>query len=272
MSGERVERRLAAILAADVAGYSRLMGQDEAGTLARLRTHRRELIEPRIGEHKGRIVKTTGDGMLVEFPSVVEAVACAVAVQRGMTERNAEIPDEQRIVFHLGINLGDVIVEAGDIYGDGVNVAARLEALAEPGGICVSRTVRDHIGDRLDVTFDDLGDQSLKNIARPIRVYRVRVADAATTSASINPTPPNRSIRRSMAKNSIGPVTVPTRPCAFGTTSHMVHGQISHPSQRIYAIKLPLSTTLRSRLGLKRSGPARHPGWRAISISVPRIA
>src|SRR5207248_7238178 len=132
---------LAAILAADVAGYSRLMGQDEAGTLARLRTHRRELIDPKISEHKGRIVKTTGDGLLVEFPSVVEAVACSVAVQRGMAERNAGVPEEQKIVFRVGVNLGDIIVEGADIHGDGVNVAARLEALAEPGGSCVSATV-----------------------------------------------------------------------------------------------------------------------------------
>src|SRR5437762_11451652 len=166
------------------------MGQDEAGTLARLRTHRRELIVPKIGEHKGRIVKTTGDGLLVEFPSVVEAVACAVAVQRGMAERNAGMPEEQRIVFRIGVNLGDIIVEEGDIHGDGVNVAARLEGMAEPGGICVSGTVRDHIGDRLDLTFDDLGDQNLKNIARPIRVFRVRVSDAAITTASVKPAPP----------------------------------------------------------------------------------
>src|SRR5205823_14728279 len=160
-SGERVERRLTAILAADVAGYSRLMGQDEAGTLARLRAHRRELIDPKIAEHKGRIVMTTGDGLLIEFPSVVEAVACAVAVQRGMAERNAGMPEEQRIVFRIGVNLGDIIVEEGDIHGDGVNVAARLEGIAEPGGICLSGTVRDHVGDRLDLTFDDLGDQNL---------------------------------------------------------------------------------------------------------------
>src|SRR3954447_14381439 len=179
VSEERIERRLAAILAADVAGYSRLMGQDEAGTLSRLRAHRRELIDPKVAEHKGRIVKTTGDGILIEFPSVVEAVACAVAVQRGMAERNAEIPHEERIVFRLGINLGDVIVEEGDIHGDGVNVAARLEGIAEPGGICVSGTVRDLIGDRLDLTFDDLGEQSLKNIVRPIRTFRVRVSDSA---------------------------------------------------------------------------------------------
>jgi class 3 adenylate cyclase len=155
-----VERKLAAILAADVAGYSRLMGQDEAGTLARLKEHRRELIDPEIAEHKGRIVKTTGDGILIEFASVVEAVACAVAVQRGVAERNALIPEDQRSVFRVGINLGDVIVEDGDIHGDGVNVAARLEAISEPGGICISGTVRDHIGDRLDLVFDDLGEQA----------------------------------------------------------------------------------------------------------------
>jgi len=186
LSGERVERRLAAILAADIAGYSRLMGEDEAGTLARLRTHRRELIDPTVAEHRGRIVKTTGDGILIEFPSVVEAVACAMAVQQGMAERNAAIPEQHRIVFRVGINLGDVIVEDGDIHGDGVNVAARLEAAAEPGGICVSGTVRDHIGDRLDLAFDDLGEQSLKNIARPVRAYRVRPASVRNAS---NPGP-----------------------------------------------------------------------------------
>src|SRR5438132_9943364 len=141
---DSVERKLAAILAADVVGYSRLMGEDEAGTLARLKQHRRELIDPGIAEHKGRIVKTTGDGILIEFPSVVEAVACAVAVQRGMAERNLGAPEEQKIVFRVGVNLGDIIVEEGDIHGDGVNVAARLEGIAEPGGICVSGTVRDH--------------------------------------------------------------------------------------------------------------------------------
>jgi adenylate cyclase len=188
----RVERRLAAILAADVVAYSRLMGQDEAGTLARLRAHRSELIDPEIAEHKGRIVKTTGDGILIEFPSVVEAVACAVAVQRGMAERNVGTPEEQRIVFRVGVNLGDIIIaEDNDIHGDGVNVAARLEGIAEPGGICISGTVRDHIGDRLDLTFDDLGEQALKNIARPVRVYRVRLVTAEKTStvAPVETTP-----------------------------------------------------------------------------------
>jgi TolB-like protein/class 3 adenylate cyclase len=184
LSGERVERRLAAILAADVAGYSRLMGADEAGTLARLRAHRRDLIDPKVAEHKGRIVKTAGDGILIEFPSVVEAVACAVAVQQGMAERNAAMPEQQRIVFRIGINLGDVIVEDEDIHGDGVNVAARLESITEPGGICVSSTVRDHIGDRIDVAFDDLGERGLKNIARPVRIYRVHLWDADRTRAA----------------------------------------------------------------------------------------
>ena len=173
MSAERVERRLAAILAADVAGYSRLMGRDEAGTLARLNALRRELIDPQVAEHKGRIVKTTGDGLLIEFPSVVEAVACAVAVQGGMAARNAATPQDQRIEFRIGINSGDVIVEDGDIHGDGVNIAARLEALAEPGGVCVSAIVQGQVEGRLDCSFEDLGEQSLKNIARKVRVYRV---------------------------------------------------------------------------------------------------
>ena len=173
MSEERIERRLAAIFAADVAGYSRLMGADEAGTFARLRELRRELIDPKIAEHRGRIVKTTGDGLLIEFPSVVEAVACAVAVQQGAAERNAEVEPEQRIEFRVGINLGDVIVEDGDIHGDGVNVAARLEALAEPGGICVSRVVRDQVRDKMPIEFADLGEQQLKNIARPVRVFQI---------------------------------------------------------------------------------------------------
>ena len=150
-------RRLAAILAADVAGYSRLMGADEEGTLNRLKAHRRELVDPKIREHHGRIVKTTGDGMLVEFPSVVDAVRCAVEMQRAMVDRNADMPEDKRITFRIGVNLGDVIADGGDIYGDGVNIAARLEALAEPGGICISRTVRDHIGDRLPYAFDDIG-------------------------------------------------------------------------------------------------------------------
>jgi adenylate cyclase len=155
-----VERRLAAILAADVAGYSRLMGADEEGTHERLKAHLRELVEPKIGEHRGRTVKNTGDGLLAEFPSVVDAVRCAVEIQRAMIDREPDVPEERRIRFRIGVNLGDVIVEEHDIFGDGVNVAARLEALAEPGGICISGTVRDHIGDRLPYTFEDMGEQA----------------------------------------------------------------------------------------------------------------
>src|SRR5260370_6130231 len=167
-------RRLAAILAADVAGYSRLMGADEEGTHERLKAHRRELVDPKISEHSGRIVKTTGDGMLVEFPSVVDAIRCAAELQRAMIDREAGMPEGRRISFRVGINLGDVIVEDGDIFGNGVNVAARLEALSDPGGICISRMVRDQIRDRRAYSFEDLGAQSVKNIARPVRVYALR--------------------------------------------------------------------------------------------------
>jgi adenylate cyclase len=175
-------RRLAAILAADVAGYSRLMGADEEGTLERLKALRRELLDPKIAEHHGRIVKTTGDGMLVEFASVVDAVRCAVAVQQAMPERNASVAADKCIGLRIGINLGDVIVEDDDLYGHGVNIAARIEALADAGGVFVSNTVHDQVRDRLPFVFEDLGEQQVKNIARPVRVYRVR--DAATRSTS----------------------------------------------------------------------------------------
>jgi adenylate cyclase len=196
MEPQRSERRLAAILAADMVGYSRLMEADETGTLARLKTHRLELVDPAIAGSRGRIIKTTGDGMLVEFQSVADAVQCASEIQRRMARRNADVPPEQRIQFRIGINLGDVIVEDGDIFGDGVNVAARLEALASPGGICVSGAVRDQVGDRLDVAFEDLGEQIVKNIARSIRVFQVVLesvpearasAAAASSSAATKP-------------------------------------------------------------------------------------
>ncbi len=175
------ERRLAAVVAADMVGYSRLMEVDEAGTLARLKTHRIELIDPAITKNRGRIIKTTGDGMLVEFHSVVDAVVCAAEIQRRMMRRNADVPPARWIQFRIGINLGDVIVDEDDIFGDGVNIAARLESLAEPGGICVSGAVCDQVGGRLeDIVFEDLGDQQVKNIARPIRVFRVRLAQNAS--------------------------------------------------------------------------------------------
>src|SRR5450631_794535 len=181
MDEARVDRRLAAIMASDIAGYSRLMGIDEEGTLRQLKAHRKELIDLKIIEHRGRIVKTTGDGMLVEFVSVVDAVRYAVDIQRGMAERNANVAPDRRIEFRMGINVGDIISDENDIYGDGVNVAARLEALAEPGGIMVSRNVFDQARDKLSFGFEDMGEQTVKNIARPIGVHRVSiVADAAT--------------------------------------------------------------------------------------------
>ena len=194
-------RRLAAILAADVAGYSRLMGRDEEGTHARLQAHLRELVDPKIKEHRGRIVKNTGDGLLAEFPSVVDAVRCAVEVQRGMADRNAETVEDKRITFRVGINLGDVIAEPDDIYGDGVNVAARLEALAEPGGICISRVVRDQIRDKLPYPFEDKGEQSVKNIARSVRVFALRpeaVAELPVTSVPPGTPRHRRSIPRAV--------------------------------------------------------------------------
>ncbi len=181
-------RRLAAILAADVAGYSRLMGEDEEGTHERLKAHLGELVEPKIAEHRRRIVKNTGDGFLAEFASVVDAVRCAVETQRGIAEREPEVPDERRIRFRIGVNLGDVIVEGDDLYGDGVNIAARIEALADAGGVFVSNTVHDHVRDRLPFVFEDLGEQQVKNIARPVRVYRV--CDPATPESPSAPAPP----------------------------------------------------------------------------------
>jgi len=189
-------RRLAAILAADVAGYSRLIGADEGSTLERLRGLRRELLDPKIAEHKGRLVKTTGDGLLVEFGSVVDAVRCAVAVQQAMPERDAGVAADNRIELRIGINLGDVIVEDDDIYGDGVNIAARIEALADAGGVFVSNTVHDQVRDRLPFLFEDLGERQVKNIARPVRIYRVRDlgADRANPLAPVLPLPDKPSV------------------------------------------------------------------------------
>jgi TolB-like protein/class 3 adenylate cyclase len=173
MPSDQVKRKLAAILAADIAGYSRLMGADEAGTLARLKEYRRELIDPKNKQYRGRVVKTTGDGILIEFPSVVDAVSCSIEVQQGMREGNADVPPEKRIEFRIGINLGDVIIEGRDLYGEGVNIAARLEGLAEAGGICISQTVLNHARGKLAFEVEDLGEQTLKNIVHPIHVYRL---------------------------------------------------------------------------------------------------
>jgi adenylate cyclase len=189
----RAERRLAAILAADVAGYSRLIEADEEETLNRLKALRAEVIDPRIAAHRGRIVKTTGDGLLLEFASVVDALKCAAEMQTALAEGNAALPSERRIEFRVGIHQGDIVVDDGDIFGDGVNVAARIEGLAEPGGICVSVRVQEDVAGRLDLTFEDMGEQALKNIARPVRTYRVvMAARSASTSVSSNPPLPNK--------------------------------------------------------------------------------
>jgi TolB-like protein/class 3 adenylate cyclase len=182
-------RRLAAILAADVVGYSRLMGADEEGTLERLKTHRRELIDPKIAEHHGRIVKTTGDGMLVEFASAVDAARCAVEVQRDMAERSVGLPQDKRIEIRIGIHVGDIIIDGDDIFGDGVNIAARLEGIAEPGGVTISGAAHEQVRDRLPYAFEDGGEQSMKNIARPVRVYRVRADGSASASPIARPPP-----------------------------------------------------------------------------------
>ena len=187
-------RKLAAILAADVAGYSHLTGLDEEGTHARLQDHLRCLVDPKIAEHRGRVVKNTGDGLLAEFSSVVDAVRCAVDVQRGMAQRNTNVPEEARIKFRIGINVGDIIIDRGDIFGDGVNIAARLEGVTEPGGICVSGRVLEDVQGKLDITFEDAGEQELKNIARPVRVYRVRLSGATASSRPALPLPDKPSI------------------------------------------------------------------------------
>jgi adenylate cyclase len=194
MTTATATRRLAAIFAADVVGYSRLMGADEEGTHERFKAHLVELVDPKIREHHGRIVKTTGDGVLAEFASVVDAVRCAGEIQRAMADRDLDLAEERRLRFRIGVNLGDVIADGGDIYGDGVNIAARLEGLAAPGGICVSGTVRDHIGDRLPYTFEDMGEQNVKNIVRPVRVYAVHPEGTAgipnTSASSTTSSPP----------------------------------------------------------------------------------
>jgi len=198
-------RRLAAILAADVVGYSRLMGADEEGTHERFKAHLHEVVDPKIREHHGRIVKTTGDGVLAEFASIVDAVRCAGEIQRAMADRDLDLAEERRLRFRIGVNLGDVIADGGEIYGDGVNIAVRLEGLAAPGSVCVSGTVSDHIGDRLPYAFEDMGEQSIKNIARPVRVYALRPEGAAAVPARVLP---SRARRRKAAIGALAAAAV----------------------------------------------------------------
>lgn len=188
---DRIERKLSAILAADVAGYSRLMGIDEEGTLSRLTIHRRDVFDPSIVRNRGRIVKTTGDGLLAEFTSVVDAVRCAVEVQTDMASRNFSEVEDRRVAFRIGINVGDIVEQDGDIFGDGVNIAARLEGIAEPGGICVSAGVQEDAAGRIDLTFEDMGEQALKNIARPVRAFRLRLVQPALLGPA-HPTSPDK--------------------------------------------------------------------------------
>ena len=203
MATTTATRRLAAILAADVAGYSRLMGADEEGTHERVQAHLVELVDPKIREHRGRVVKTTGDGVLAEFASVVDAVRCAGELQRAMADRDLDLAEERRLRFRIGVNLGDVIADGDDIFGHGVNIAVRLEGLAAPGSICVSGTVRDHIGDRLPYAFEDMGEQSVKNIARPVRVYAwhpegIAGLSTARVSSTVSSSPPVAASRLSI--------------------------------------------------------------------------
>jgi TolB-like protein/class 3 adenylate cyclase/Flp pilus assembly protein TadD len=253
-------RRLAAILAADVAGYSRLMGADEEGTHERLHAHLRELVDPKIGEHRGRIVKNTGDGFLAGFASVVDAVRCAVEVQRGMVDREPGVPDDQRIRFRIGVNLGDVIVEEDDIFGDGVNVAARLEALAEPGGICISRVVRDQIRDKLPTRFEDRGEQSVKNIARPVRAFAMSVDAIASTplvaaAARLGRT---RSLRRLIIAAAalamlcvllvawwVWPKGAPPTPAVPQPAGQVATTAANHPAPRLSFVVLPFENLSR---------------------------
>jgi adenylate cyclase len=192
MAEERVQRRLAAILAADMVGYSRLMEADETGTITRQKAHRAELIDPEIATHGGRIVKTTGDGVLVEFPSVVDATDCAVAIQRAMAEREVEVSENRRIQYRIGINLGDIVIDGDDIFGDGVNIAARLEGLAEPGGVCISDMVHQSVAGKLDLAFEDLGEQQVKNITKPVRAYRVTIDQTPAVSSAVPPGLPDK--------------------------------------------------------------------------------
>jgi len=244
-----VQRRLAAILAADVAGYSRLMGANEEGTLAALKAHRRDLIDPEISEHRGRIVKTTGDGLLVEFASAVDAVLCAMEIQRGMADRNANIPESERIEIRAGINVGDIMIDEGDIYGDGVNVAARLENIADRNGICISRQVLDQIEGRVPIEYRELGRQNLKNIARPIEVFAINLkADGPPGSKVLASANLQQTIRYCKASDGVrlAYATVGTGPPLMKSPHWLTHLEYDWelPIQRALLLGLAKGRTL----------------------------
>lgn len=244
---DRIECRLAAILAADVAGYSRLTGVDEEGTHAQLQDHLRAVVDPKIAEHRGRVVKHTGDGLLAEFGSVVDAVRCALDVQRGMARRNAEVPDEKRIEFRIRINVGDIIIDRGDIFGDGVNVAARLERLAKPGGICISDDAHRPIRGEFDVTFKDRGERQLKNIERPVRVFQVTLDGARPTKPMwlrYNAVPALRRAGWSGRVTAVGAAVVLIAGTGYfhlGLTRLQMQDQLAKPSERFSIVVLPFA-------------------------------
>jgi adenylate cyclase len=217
LAEERVQRRLAAVLAADVAGYSRLMGLDEEGTLTRLKALRKGLVDPAIASHRGRIVKTTGDGMLVEFASAVDAVRCAVEVQRGVTGQNADATTDIRIEFRIGIHVGDIIIDENDIFGDGVNIAARLEGIAEPGGVCISDDAQRQVRGKVDFASEDLGLQTLKNIAEPMRAWRVQLQSVAKAQPGSLAGQANRVHLRAKLRHSRSPISLPSPYCPSRT-------------------------------------------------------
>jgi adenylate cyclase len=243
MAEARVERRLSAIFAGDVAGYGRLMGADEEGTLARLNAHRREFLESKIGEHRGRIVKRTGDGILIEFASAVDAARCAIEIQRGMIKRNASVPQDNRIEFRIGIHVGDVIIEDGDMFGDGVNIAARLEGIAQPGGICISDDAYRQVRGKLDVNFQDAGEQELKNIARPVRVYKLS-AGGQPTEPTMLTLPDKPSIAVLPFQNLSGDRNKIISPMAWLTTSSRDYRGSSGCSSSLATRPLPTRVEL----------------------------
>jgi adenylate cyclase len=246
-----MERRLAAILAADVVGYSRLMGEDEAGTLAAITAHRKELIDPKVSQYNGRIVKLMGDGALMEFASAVDAVSFAAEVQCIMQERNKDVPKNRQIVYRIGINIGDIIIEGDDIFGDGVNVAARLEGLAEPGGICIARNVFKHIKNKLDVKFQDMGEQKLKNIAEPVRTYQIVTNYEDAGSAAIK---------------ADEPPALPDKPSIAVLPFDNISGD---PDQEYFADGITEGAVLSSAPGATGWFGARpsHPSWRTAALA-----